>query len=204
MKIRIGDTPEATERHPVEVLEDNTFLAAVERPNDDGIVEWVPAIQMTTATGQGTSPETIPLDEFEQYVEVHEAAVENGVPEEPEVSEDYVPTFEVLRQELRQGDHTTQAKDANGKPIKGERDNHGPRVFFRAATGQGRKLQRVRPEQYGEVVEYFRAQVPKLSLYQEQWETTLRPLVLEKARKDAEKAAAKAAKEAAKAAASAE
>lgn len=197
MKIRIGATETETEKNPIEIMEENTFLVAVERPTADGEMEWVPAVSFTTATGQGTSPEVIPVDEFEEYVEVLEAALENGIPEKVEKTSAYRPAPEVLEEELYIGEYKTPARNSLGKIVKGEFDEHGERVFFRSQTGQGRKKQIVRPEQFAEVVAKLRAEVESLPEYKKHWEVIL-PDVLKAARLAAQKEAEKAAKAAAK------
>lgn len=208
LRIRPGQSTAATpvEENPIEVAVRTVHMCEFER---DGIL--VPAFSFATATGQGTSSEVIPFDEFDDYLAVLQRARAEGVPEVE--SEDapkvYVPTHVILDRELRLTDYVQDVKDAAGKVVKDsegnvERINHGPRVMFRSRDGQGSKIHRIRPEHFNDLVSFVEQLADEREALMPEWEKALPTLIedrakakaaaAEKARKAAEVAAAAKAK----------
>jgi len=190
LKIRAGGkvAQEKVERHPVEVAVETVHMTEFERPNPEtGEIDLIPAFSFATAEGRGTSPEIVPFDELDEYYDVLAAAVENGVPTSVgDAEEPYVPTPEILRRELRQGEYKTQRKDAAKNVIKGPDgkpvyDSHGERVFLRSRNGRGAKTQKIRPEHFESLVEFVGELRGERAEFLELWDEHLPALLQERA-----------------------
>lgn len=199
MKIRPGGkvVREVVERHPVEVATDTVILTDFERPNaETGEIELVPAFSFATAEGRGTSPEIVPFDELDEYYARLVAAEEAGVPRKATTDGDkpYIPTYEILSQELRLGEYRTVRKDAAKNVIKGADgkptyDEHGDRIFLRSRDGRGAKTQKIRPEHFSALVEFVGELRGERAAMMDLWTENL-PTLLQARAEEAEKAAA--------------
>jgi hypothetical protein len=189
MKIRPGGKVNTArvERHPVEVAQETVLLTDFQRPNaETGLMELVPAYSFATAEGRGTSPEIIPFDELPQYVETLRAAQENGVPrrDSADTVQPYIPTYEILEGELRQGEYRTKRKDGkndvtgpDGKPLY---DSHGDRVFMRSRTNRGAKNQKILPEHFDSLVDWIDGLQDETDAMLELWNEALPELLAER------------------------
>ncbi len=92
-------------------------------------------ITFATNRGKGSGAQTLPVDEFREYVETLEGYVKDGIPES---EEELLSASETVRRTIKQEDGV---------------------ISFRVRSGKGAKPARVTADDFSEVIELLRSTV---------------------------------------------
>ena len=94
-----------------------------------------PVVTFATNRGKGSGAQTLPVEEYREYVETLESYVENGIPES---EEELLSAAETVRRTIRQEDGT---------------------ISFRVRSGKGAKPAKLSCDDFAEVIGLLRSTV---------------------------------------------
>ena len=157
-----------TERSPVDILQETFGIGikdydrgADQWDAEEGKWSWVPnitqecVVEFSVNEGKGTGRQTIPANEFREYVDVLQSIMDSGFREEAGADRTaYVPTHVIASQSFKMV----------------SRDNSGDRnlVSVRCTGGKGAKPMMIPRDQFGAVVAMLTKISESLDEYEDQ------------------------------------